>query len=457
MSQGEVYLKRKIDKFLVDWKSDPNHLPLIIKGARQVGKTRSISNFGFGNYKSFISINFIEEPKYKMIVEDGFSVESIIANISRIDPLKKFVPGETLILFDEVQSFPDIMTSLKFFNEDGKYDVICSGSLLGINYKQITSVSVGNKIDYEMKGLDFEEFLWAKGYDDSFVSSLFSKMRTLTPFSKLEFEVTWKLFFDFVLLGGMPAVIRRYIELGTFEGSLDIQRQIVLDYENDVRKYVSGIDQTRIINVFRAVSPQLAKENKKFQISKVAKGARFSEYRGCVEWLEDSGIINVCRKMTFPELPLNGNYEPDIYKIYMADTGLLISCLDEEVQEELRARRNLGCYGGALFENLVGEALSKQGRRLFYYKREDSTLEEDFFVRSLDELIPVEVKATNNRSKSLGTLISSDRYPDIKHGIKLVNGNVGYNNRIFTFPLFCTFLIGRWLKEVGDLSRFDRK
>ncbi len=443
-----MYLKRKIDDFLLDWKNNENKKPLIIKGCRQIGKTESIKQFAKNNYSNIIYVNFVEEPKYKLIIEDSYNVADIIKNISRIDPSKKFIPNETLIIFDELQTYPEIATSLKFFCIDKKYDVICSGSLLGINYKNIESNSVGYKTDYEMSSLDFEEFLWAKGYDSDFIQNILQHMQSLTPFSELEMKLLNDLFLDFSILGGMPAVVKSYIENGTFGEALEIQKQLLIDYEEDIRKYAIGLDQTRILNVYRQLANQLAKENKKFQITKVAKGARFSDYRGCIEWLDDAGIINICNCLNFPELPLKGNTSPDKYKIYYRDSGLLVASLDEESQEDLRVNKNLGVYKGALYENIVGDALVKSGYALYYYKREDSTLEEDFFVRTQHSLVPVEVKATNGSSKSLATLIDSDKYVDIKFGVKLCNGNVGYNGKFYTFPYFCAFLLKQFLSTL---------
>lgn len=441
-----IYLKRKIDIFLEKWKQDAHRKPLVVKGPRQIGKTESIRNFGAENYENVVEINFVEEPKYKQVIADGYRTADLIRNISRIDPSKRFVEGKTLLFFDELQEFPEIATALKFFEQDGRFDVICSGSLLGIHYGRIESNSVGYKTDYEMYSLDFEEFLWAKGYDDIFVEDLLAHMKELKPFNEAELSVCNSLFLDFCILGGMPAVVREYIEKDSFEGSLAIQRQLLADYEEDVRKYAEGMDQARILNVFRQIPVQLAKDNKKFQISKVASGARFKDYRGCIEWLSDAGIINVCYCMNYPELPLKGNIEETKYKIYFADSGLLVALLDEEAQEDLRANRNLGVYKGALYENVVGEAFVKSGYGLYYYKREDSTLEEDFFVRTAHDLIPVEVKAANGRAKSLRTLINSDKYEDIHYGIKLISGNIGYDSQIYTFPYFCAFLIKRYLK-----------
>ena len=443
-----MYLVRKIDNFLIKWKNDSERKPLIVKGARQIGKTESILHFAKENYSNFININFAIEKKYKTICEDSFDVHSIIKNISRIDPSKKFIEKETLILFDEIQDYPEIATSLKSFCLDKRFDVICSGSMLGINYKKIESNSVGYKSEFNMQSMDFEEFLWAKGYENDTIEDLYEHIKSATPFNQTTMKTFNELFLDFSILGGMPKVVLSYIQKGTFERSLELQNELINDYKEDIKKYVEGIDKIRVLNVFNHIPVQLAKENKKFQISKVALGARFKDYWGCIEWLNDAGMINICHCLHSPDLPLKGNYEEDKYKIYFRDTGLLIANLDEESQEDLRANKNMNVYKGALFENIIGEALSKQGYNLFYYKRENSTLEQDFFVRTKKSLIPVEVKATNGNAKSLSTLISSEKYPDITTGIKFIQGNIGFENNIHTFPYFCAFLLKRYLSEV---------
>ena len=438
----------------MEWKADKDRKPLIIKGCRQIGKTESIKHFAkSAAYESFIEINFVEDEKFKKITVDGYSASAIVKNISLLDPTKKFIDRKTLIFFDEITEFPEIATSLKFFKEDGRYDVICSGSMLGANYKKIESNSVGYKTDYEMYSMDFEEFLWAKGYSDEVISDMLSHMINFEPFNELEMSVYRGIFLDYVVLGGMPAVVKDYIEKGTFEGSLDTQRQLIADYKEDIRKYAQGVDQTRILNVFNSVASQLAKENKKFQISKVEKGARFRDYRGCAEWLADAGIVNVCYCLNDVELPLSGNCDADKFKLYFCDTGLLVSLLDEESQEDLRANKNLGVYKGALYENVIGEAFVKEGYKLYYYKKENGTLEEDFFVRSADNLIPVEVKAREGRSKSLRTLISSDNYPDIAYGFKFSANNIGYSDKIYTFPYFCAFLLKRFMKTFTPIEK----
>ena len=447
-----MYLKRKIDGFLESW-SQGRRLPMILKGPRQVGKTESVRQFANGRYESVVEINFIEEPKYRTILADGYGAQDIVNAISRINGDFRFPEHRTLLFFDEVQKFPDITTSLKFFAQDGRFDVICSGSLLGIHYREIESNSVGYKTDADMASMDFEEFLWAKGYKDDFVLELLDAMCSRQPIKSVTWEVARGLFLDYCTLGGMPDVVRGYIESnGSFAGVYERQSQIVADYRGDVRKYVEGLDQARIMNVFNHIPVQLARENRKFQISKVAHGARFRDYRGCVEWLVDAGIVNPCYCLLNPELPLSGNYDAEKFKLYMADTGLLVSMLDEEAQEDLRINRNLGIYKGAIYENIVAEALTKAGLRLYYWRRDESPLEEEFFVRCGDSLVPVEVKAGNSRSKSLRELIDSRRYADIKWGVKFADANVGFSREVLTLPWFCAFLMPRMFREFSTTS-----
>ena len=207
-------------------------------------------------------------------MSDGYAVEDIIKNISMLDTSKRFIADDTLIIFDELQEFPDIATALKSFKIDGRFDVICSGSLLGINYRKIHSNSVGYKTDYEMFSMDFEEFLWAKGYSEMHIEDILKHMQSRTPFSETELSVYKKLFLEYCVLGGMPAVVKVYIEKNVFTDTLEIQRQIQMDYEEDIRKYAEGLDQTKIVCVYRNVPVQLAKENKKFQLIKIDKKAR---------------------------------------------------------------------------------------------------------------------------------------------------------------------------------------
>ena len=440
-------LKRKIDQYLIDWKNDKDKMPLIIKGARQIGKTESIENFSRNNYKNIVEINFALDRQYLDIFNDGFSVDTILKNISFKNPNFKFEPGETLIFFDEMQACINCATSLKAFNQDGRYDVICSGSLMGINYNEIESNSVGNKIDYNMHSMDFEEFLWAKGYKENQIEDLYKCMVETKPLTTAQYEVMMENFKEYMVVGGMPAIVNKFITQKNYSGILTMQKQILLDYEEDITKYANGLDQGKILSVYRKIPTFLGNENKKFQISKIEDGARSREYVGTVEWLDNAGIINISYCMQQPELPLGGNYNPDNFRLYFGDTGILIGSLDEEAQEDLRNNENFNTYKGAIYENVVGDMLVKEGYKLYFYKNDKGTIEMDFFIRDKNSLIPVEVKANDNATASLNNLINSEKYKDIKYGIKLCNKNIGFNGKFYTFPYFLTFLLKRYLKE----------
>lgn len=440
-------LKRKIDQFLQEWKDNPEHMPLIVKGARQIGKTESIRNFAKKHYKNVIEINFVLQKQYRDIFDDGFEVDTILKNISLRNPELEFIPGETLFFFDEIQDCINCATSLKAFRQDGRYDVICSGSLMGINYQEIESNSVGNKEDYEMSSMDFEEFLWAKGYSEAQIEDIYEHMKTLTPFSNTELSVMFESFKEYMIIGGMPAIVKRFVENKNYSGTLQMQEQIQKDYEEDITKYANGLDQGKILNVYRKIPAFLGNENKKFQVSKIEKGARSREYIGTIDWLNNAGIINVCYCLDQVALPLKGNYNPDNFRIYFRDTGLLIASLDEEAQEDLRNNKNFNTYKGAIYENVVADMLVKQGYQLYFYKNEKGTLEMDFFIRDQNSLIPVEVKANDGATKSLNKLVEGKNYSDIQYGIKLGYKNIGFNEKFYTFPYFVTFLLKRYLKE----------
>lgn len=440
-------LKRKIDKYLIEWKKKSNRLPLIIKGARQIGKTNAIRNFGENNYKTFIEINFALNPEFKTIFDRSFNVDEIVKEITLRRPEIEIIPKETLIFFDEMQECVSTATSLKAFKEDGRFDVICSGSLMGINYKKIESNSVGNKEDYTLHSMDFEEFLWAKGYKEEVIDDMLNSMIKLEPLSSTMYDVMLENFKEYMIIGGMPAIVSSFIENKNFSGILKMQQQILLDYEEDITKYAEGLDQSKILTVYKNIPAFLGNENKKFQISKIQNGARNREYIGVLDWLDRAGIINICYSLNQVCLPLKGNYNPNNYRIYFGDTGLLIGSLDEEAQDDLRKNQNFNTYKGAIYENVVADMLVKQGYNLYFYKNEKGTLEMDFFIRDDNSLIPIEVKANDNSTVSLKNLIDSGNYKDIKYGIKLCNKNIGFNGKFYTFPYFMTFLLKRYLKN----------
>ena len=440
-----MFLFRKITEYLINWKNDKHHKPLIVKGARQVGKTMAIRDFGAKNYESFIEINFILQKEYRDIFENGYEVDRIIKNISFRDTSLNIIPGKTLIFFDEIQECVNAATSLKSFNEDGRFDVICSGSLMGINYKEIESNSVGNKQDKTMYPLDFEEFLINSGYTSGHLQDIKEHMINVEPFSETVLNVLFEKFSEYMVLGGMPAVVSRFIEEGNFTGTLEIQRQIIADYEEDITKYAEGLDKTKVLQVFRAIPVFLGKGNKKFQITKIAKNARNREYIGVTDWLKSAGIVNVCYCMMQPELPLKGNFDYYNYKLYMGDTGLLVASLDDEAQSDLRDNRNFNTYKGAIYENVIAQMLGVQGYETLFYRSKKGDIEMDFMVRDRKHLIPVEVKANDGATKSLNNMISDERYSDISYGIKFCKKNIGNNGTFYTFPYFSACFLRTFL------------
>lgn len=443
-----AYLKRKIDKYLKEWKKSDTKKPLIIKGARQIGKTSSILHFAEENYDSVIYINFVDEPQYKRVFEQGYNTDSVMKNISLLNQKVKIIPGKTLVVFDEIQEHPDAMTSLKFFSIDGKFDVICSGSLLGINYKDISSISVGYKSDYRMNSLDFEEFLWAKGYIENQIDEFYTCLIEKKPFSELQYNILSSLWKEYLVVSGMPAAVTSFVEKELYTEIEDILLQIIEDYKADMRKYVMGFDKMKLLNTYNSALAQLGDENKKFQISKIKSGARSKDYMPCVEWLCDTGILMQSFAIKNLEFPLKANVDTSKYKLYFADSGILLYSLDKESKDDIIIKNNQSTYKGGVYENIIAEALYKSGIELYYYKKEDSTLEEDFVTRDKESIVPIEVKSKIGTSKSLRALIDGDKYENIKYGIKIQKSNISFENNILTMPHFAAFM----LKKCLDLA-----
>ncbi|MCR4874652.1 MAG: ATP-binding protein [Clostridia bacterium] len=439
-------LKRKIDLYLKEWKSNKDRNPLVVYGARQIGKTTSILEFAKNNYKNYIYINFFDSPEYKDICNDGYSPERIIFRISMHNPEFVFSNKNTLIFFDEAQEFPDILTALKFFKLDSEYDVIVSGSMLGVNYAGVKSIPVGFKTDYHMYSLDFEEFLWAKGYKEEHIEDLYNHMKNAIPFSSEQYAVFSRLFKEYITVGGMPKAVDYYISDKTLERVVLYQKQLYLDYETDIKKYVFGLDAARVVNFYRHITPMLARENHKFQISKIEHGARNRNYLGCEDWLRDAGVITVSYNVNDLTLPLKGNEKETDKRVYYLDNSLLMSSLDSESTEKIRVNEEFEIFNGAVTESIVAEALIKSGYEgLYFYKNEEGTLELDFIVRAKDNIIPLEVKTNRGRSKSLNTILKEER---LKFGVKLTAQNIGFANNKYTFPYFLAFLLKRFLSDV---------
>ena len=434
-------LRRKIQDTLLQWKKTPGHKPLVIKGCRQCGKTFSVREFAKEYYKHEIYLNFLQDSSYASIFSGSLEVNHLVMMMSALLPDAVFEAGRTVIILDEIQDCPDARTALKFFHLDGRFDVICTGSLLGVRGygKEPKSVPVGYETVIDMFPLDFEEFLWANGISEPMISILEECLRKESPVPEALHNRFRQLLLQYVVVGGMPEAVQLFVDTKQVGSVLQLQRDIIRSYEDDMIKYADKKDKGRIAECFQSIPKQLSKENKKFQYSVVRKGGTAAQYAGSLQWVEDAGIISRCYNLTLPELPLDGNAIEDIFKVYMKDTGLLISMLEDGTQFDV-LQGNLYGYKGAIFENLIADFFAKMGRKLYYYHK-DSGLEIDFVIRWRGECALVEVKAETGNAKSAATILKHPEKYHVNQCIKLGNYNVGRSGRILTLPLYMGFLL----------------
>ncbi len=441
-ARGKVMLKRKIEQSLTEWKRTANHKPLIIKGCRQCGKTFSALDFAKKNYKNVVYLNFFENPDYASVFSGSLEIDNIVMMLSALlGGAAVFEAGKTVLILDEIQDCPEARTALKFFRIDGRYDVIGTGSLLGVKGygKEPKSIPVGSETVIDMYPLDFEEFLWANGIAAPVIEMLKKSLETEKPVPEALHNRMKQLLLQYVVVGGMPDAVQTFVDTKQMDAVLRIQRDIVRSYEDDMVKYAERKDKSRIKECFQSIPKQLSKENKKFQYSAVKKGSTASKYAGSLQWIEDAGIISRCYNLSITELPLDGNAKEDMFKVYMRDCGLFVSMLEDGTQYDI-LQGNLYGYKGAIFENLIADIFAKMGRKLYYFHK-DSGLEVDFVIRYKGECTLVEVKASTGNTKSTKTIL---RYPEKYHvtsAIKLGDYNVGRSGQILTLPLYMAFLL----------------
>lgn len=430
-------LKRKILNELLAWKNNSERLCLLVKGARQVGKTYIINIFAKENYQHYISINFHENPAYKAIFDGDLDAETLIKQISLRVPGAELVPGKTLLFLDEIQNCPRARTALKFLAIDKRFDVIASGSMLGINYKDVPSYPVGYVDQLEMHSLDFEEFLWANGVSFQSIADIreYYEKKETVPLAM--HERMMELFKEYIVVGGMPRVVQEFVSNHNFANVLRLQKVIVSGYTDDISKYAESAEKTKARACFLSIPKHLASDYKKFRYSLVEKGGSSRKYGGSLMWLYDAGIINFCYNLGLPELPLEGNAQSDTFKVYMRDTGLLMAMLDDGSQEDI-IDGNLGIYKGAIYENIVADIFTKSGKKLYYFEK-NNRLEIDFFIRHNKIATAIEVKAADNtKSKSLNAVIEGY---GVKHGIRLSTKNLVGTDNIDRFPLYMAMFL----------------
>lgn len=435
-------LTRKIENMLLEWKNTPGHKPLIIKGCRQCGKTFSVRSFAEKYYEHVVYLNFYSNPDYASVFSGSLEVDHLIMMMSALlGSEATFEAGKTIIILDEIQDCPEARTALKFFQTDGRFDVVCTGSLLGVKGygHEPKSIPVGYETVIDMYPLDFEEFLWADGISAQVIEELKKHLKEETPVPTALHNLMRKEMLQYTVVGGMPDAVQTFIDTRQMDKVLQIQRDIIRSYEDDMVKYADRKDKASIRQCFQSIPKQLSKENKKFQYSVVKKGATASKYEGSLQWIEDAGIIARCYNLSLPELPLDGNALADVFKVYMCDTGLFISMLEDGTQYDI-LQGNLYGYKGAIFENLVADFFLKMKRKLYYYHK-DSGLEIDFVTRWRGACVLIEAKAATGNIKSAKTILNHPEKYHVDLAIKLGDYNIGHEGNILTLPMYMGFLL----------------
>lgn len=431
-------LKRKFYDRLIEWKNNKNQSCLLVKGARQIGKTYIIDYFGKNNYASYIYINFIESPQTKDIFNDELSAEEIYKRMTLIMPEIKFVENDTLIFLDEIQECPNARTALKFLAIDGRFDVVASGSLLGISYREVTSIPVGYETQVEMYSLDFEEYLWAIGYEETKIQILKEYFDRQEKVPEAIHKTMMKHLREYITVGGMPAVVNQFIKNKHF-GEVQEQQQRILDsYFDDISKYASKTEKPKVKNCYLSVPKQLAKENKKFQFSVVEKKATARKYENSVEWLRDANLVRLCYNVSAPEFPLAAYEKGEQYKMYISDIGLLVALYGFEIKKTIIDDTLGGNAKGGIYENLIADMLTKRGYKLNYYRTDNGSVEVEFLISKDAKIIPIEVKANNGSTVSLNEML---KRADIPYGYKLISGNVDVNEKKIVMPLYMAMFL----------------
>ncbi len=443
--------RRKITEELTAWKnSDGKKKALVIKGMRQIGKTYIVRAFAEKNYKNVVYINFKDNDSIKTVFDGDFVVDRMTVDISAMLPGINFVPGQTVIIFDEIQECANARASIKAFMLDGRYDIICTGSLLGIkgyNKKKGKGIPTGFEHIVYMKPMDFEEFLWAKGIGEPVINEIKRCFDNRTPVSEAIHKAMLRYFNEYICVGGLPYVVDRFISTNDMNVVYSEQRDIIEEYKDDFGKHLDenereSVDLTllaRINRVFDSIPAQLAKENKKFTYAQLEKKARGENYQAAIQWLYDAGIINICYNLSNTTLPLEGNKLDNMFKIYMQDSGLFVAMLERGTAGRILSG-DLGMYKGAIFENIIADCFSKKDKKLYYFHK-DSGLEIDFVTMYSNETAIIEVKAVSGNTKSAKTVLNNKEKYNVNLCIKLSENNVGYENEILTMPYYMSFLL----------------
>ena len=431
-------LKRKFMDTLTEWKKNKKKECLLVKGARQVGKTFIIREFAKQNYENTVEINFVEEPKFKEVFDGSLKMDNIIKEITLRDDTARFVPGKTLLFLDEIQECGNARTALKFIAEDSRFDCIASGSMLGIAHKTTRSIPVGYETEIEMFSLDFEEFQWALGFGEDVIRYMREDYEKKEKVSESINNVLLERLREYAVVGGMPSVVNIYLETKNFNLVHKEQERIIKSNKGDFTRYLSAPEQVKTIRCYESIPDQLAKENKKFQYSVVERGSGARMFENSLDWLSDAGLIKYCYNVKTPLFPLPSYRDKDHFKIYVTDIGILNAMYGFEMKAEIYRNTLKGPAKGGIYENIIADILIKKEIPLYYYKPGGSTQEIEFLFTDGGNVIPLEVKAGRGSTPSLDEFIK--RF-DPPYALKLISGNVGVDGKKITMPLYMAMFI----------------
>ena len=432
-------LRRKIYDKLLAWKNNKGKKDaILLSGVRQCGKTYIVREFGKREYKNFIEINFIERPDMQAVFSGNLDVDNMVQQIKLSMPGCQFIPGETLLFLDEIQDVPNARTSLKFWTQDGRFDCIASGSLLGMDYKNEVSIHVGYEQQLIMRTLDFEEFIWALGAEVNLKEMLAPYVDGAKRVPEAMHNSLNKYLQEYMVVGGLPEVVDTYIATKDFYQVHLLQEKILRDYQDDIAKYALNQDKIKAKQCFLSIPRQLSKENHKFQYSVVEKKATARKFTSSLDWLHNAGLIDFAYNVNSPWFPLKAHVKEDQFRVYLCDIGLLVAMYGYQLKIALLSDALEGPAKGGIYESLVADILAKRGEELYYYKKEDSTLEIEFILERDCKLVPVEVKARKGSTRSLNELLKMD---NIERGYKLTAQNTGVVEKKITLPLYMAAII----------------
>lgn len=432
-------LRRKIYDKLLAWKNNKGKKDaILLRGVRQCGKTYIVREFGKREYKNFIEINFIERPDMQAVFSGNLDVDNMVQQIKLSMPGCQFIPGETLLFLDEIQDVPNARTSLKFWTQDGRFDCIASGSLLGMDYKNEVSIPVGYEQQLIMRTLDFEEFIWALGAEVNLKEMLAPYVDGAKRVPEAMHNSLNKYLQEYMVVGGLPEVVDTYIATKDFYQVHLLQEKILRDYQDDIAKYALNQDKIKAKQCFLSIPRQLSKENHKFQYSVVEKKATARKFTSSLDWLHNAGLIDFAYNVNSPWFPLKAHVKEDQFRVYLCEIGLLVAMYGYQLKIALLSDALEGPAKGGIYESLVADILAKRGEELYYYKKEDSTLEIEFILERDCKLVPVEVKARKGSTRSLNELLKMD---NIERGYKLTAQNTGVVEKKITLPLYMAAII----------------